>query len=383
MTSSLSSSSSSLPESASAFPFGTVVVTSPSFSGDTASIATTASGTATGGGPLAHLASTLPPEVRVLGTSDPYGARCGSGGGTIAALDYAEAASAASAAASCEHANDGGKDTHATCTADHTTDPPSVLIVHAGGESSRCPTQMVLGKAWSSLPVAAASSSSSSSAGDECNNDQLQSSNTAPAAAAAAAAAPTPQNPTALLVSELSTLLRDLPRGSVVVAASDVLLGLPKGISFDFSATAGTTGTSSTSSSGTSHRSSSSSRDSVIGLAVPAPLHTAKNHGVYVLEPYLEHVHDDDRLNLSEHDGDGGGTCKDGGGDNGNGNDGAGDIGGESNCKDGTGSNDSGNMCKRRKVMAASDNAQEGIDAGASTDARQNMLRARTVTRFL
>ena len=377
------SSSSSSPSSA--FPFGTVVVTSPSFSG-TAATTTVNSGGGSGGGrgggrggPLAHLASTLPPYVRVLGTSDPYGARCGSGGGTIAALDYADAASAASAAASCEHANDGGKGTHATSTADHNTDPPSVLIVHAGGESSRCPTQMVLGKAWSSLPVAAPSSTSSSSAGDD--HDQMQSSNTAPAAAAAAA--PTPQNPTALLVSELSTLLRDLPRGSVVVAASDVLLGLPRGISFDFSTTSSSnTGTSSTSSSGTSpHRSSSSSRDSVIGLAVPAPLHTAKNHGVYVLEPYLEHVHDDDRLNLSEHDGDGGGTCKDGGGDNGNG--GGGDIGGESNCKDGTGSNDSGNMCKRRKVMAASDNAQEGVDAGASTDARQNMLRARTVTKFL
>ena len=141
---------------------------------------------------------------------------------------------------------------------------------------------MVLGKAWSSLPVAAPTTTTSRS------NDE----------GFGAHAAPTPQNPTALLVSELSGLLRDLPRGSVVVAASDVLLGLPGGVSFDFSA-------------------SSLPSDGVIGLAVPAPLHTAKNHGVFVLEPYSEHVSDNDRLDLSgnHHDGgarnDGGGGVRD------------------------------------------------------------------------
>ena len=139
---------------------------------------------------------------------------------------------------------------------------------------------MVLGKAWSSFPVAAPTTSTCSRSNDE----------------GFGAHAPTPQNPTALLVSELSSLLRDLPRGSVVVAASDVLLGLPGGVSLDFSA-------------------SSLPSDGVIGLAVPAPLHTAKNHGVFVLESYSEHVQDDDRLDLSGDRHDGGARNDVGGGD--------------------------------------------------------------------
>ena len=77
------------PEAAAAaeFPFGTVVVTSPSFvSGsitttgstiDSDTCSTSASASARRCrrvvGPLAHLARTLPPHVRVLGTSDPHG----------------------------------------------------------------------------------------------------------------------------------------------------------------------------------------------------------------------------------------------------------------------------------------------------------------------
>ena len=61
---------------AAAFPFGTVVVTSPSFVSGTScarTSSTSASASARRVGPLAHLAGTLPPHVRVLGTSDPYG----------------------------------------------------------------------------------------------------------------------------------------------------------------------------------------------------------------------------------------------------------------------------------------------------------------------
>jgi len=194
---------------------------------------------------------------------------------------------------------------------------------------------MVLGKAWSSLPVAAAPSSRSGGAAD---------------------VPPTPQNPTALLVSELSALLVGLPRGSVAVAASDVLLGLPRGISFDFRPSS-------------SNRSSS---DSVIGLAVPAPLRTAKNHGVYVLEPYEEHVRDDDRLNLSEHDGgeESHADCSNGGA-----------CGACCACRPSHGGNDE--LCKKRKAVVlgaetttCTFHAQEGIGD-------QMVLRPRAVTRFL
>lgn len=69
---------------AAAFPFGTVVVTSPSFVGGSSTSCTRTSSTRTCSstsasarrrrvGPLAHLAGTLPPHVRVLGTSDPHG----------------------------------------------------------------------------------------------------------------------------------------------------------------------------------------------------------------------------------------------------------------------------------------------------------------------
>mmetsp|Transcript_33248 Transcript_33248/g.67077 ORF Transcript_33248/g.67077 Transcript_33248/m.67077 type:complete len:1318 (-) Transcript_33248:2390-6343(-) len=251
---------SSATASSTTFPFGTVVVTSPSF-------------TSSSDGPLSHLAKTLPPNVRVLGTSDPYGARCGSGGGTIAALDYADAADAYADAAS---------DTSTSCSRCSGEGVGSVLIVHAGGESSRCPTQMVLGKAWSSLPVAA-------NAAPDINNNSTASSIT-DVGSHAHTPPTTPQNPTALLISELSTLLRDLPRGSVVVAASDVILALPSGVSFDF-----------TSRNGSVDDGYDGYDDAaVIGLAVPAPLATAKNHGVYVLEPCSEHdVHDDDGLSAN------------------------------------------------------------------------------------
>eukprot|EP00957_Ditylum_brightwellii_P022549 1701179-Ditylum_brightwellii.AAC.1 len=90
----------------------------------------------------------------VLSTSDPFDARMGSGGGTIAALDYAD--EMWEKEWKKRSAGSGGKKRVKKDAAKHEEEgpqPPSVLVVHAGGESSRCPTQMTLGKAWTSLPL--------------------------------------------------------------------------------------------------------------------------------------------------------------------------------------------------------------------------------------
>lgn len=78
-------------------------------------------------------------------------------------------------------------------------------------------------------------------------------------------------NPTSLMIDALGSLFENVPRGSVVVAASDVLLqfdnvndGEKKVIDFSFV--------------------NEDSSNCVIGLAVPAPLSTAKNHGVFVID---------------------------------------------------------------------------------------------------
>ena len=72
-----------------------------------------------------------------------------------------------------------------------------MLICHAGEESICCLTHITLSKAWTSLPTRVA--------GED-----------------AAVVA----NPTARLTASLSRLCRNAPRGSVVVAALDVLLDL-------------------------------------------------------------------------------------------------------------------------------------------------------------
>jgi fucokinase len=168
--------------------FDAVVVTSPD---DTAAKAAQ-------NGPLQQISS-----ATFISTHDPYNTRCGSGGGTLAAMML--------------------------CPPEQT-----VLIVHAGGESSRCPTQMVLGKSWTTLATS--------------TNRQVQLT-----------------NPTFLIVQKLTYLLRGIPRGSLVVAASDTLLHLPvTNDTYDWN----------------------SYPNAVIGLAVPAPLETAKNHGVYVLDDH-------------------------------------------------------------------------------------------------
>jgi len=175
--------------------FHTIVVTSPNESAAQAALE----------GPLHPSNLPTSSSVKIISTCDPYQTRLGSGGGTLAALSQADASSKA----------DG-----------------SVLIIHAGGQSSRCPTQMTLGKAWTDLPVLLD------------NKTRLT-------------------NPTYTLIEALSNLL--IPSGSIVVAASDVILHWPS------------------SSDEQKLDLTKVSHDKVVGLAVPAPLTTAQNHGVFSL----------------------------------------------------------------------------------------------------
>lgn len=115
----------------------------------------------------------------------------------------------------------------------------NILIVHAGGESSRCPTQMVMGKAMTSLP---------------CRNSERV------------------QTPLSLLLRELEKLLQHYDsRGILVVAASDTLLSLGN---FDLSSSRGLPVE------WTAWQKSSSSHD-ILGVAVPASYDIASRHGVY------------------------------------------------------------------------------------------------------
>eukprot|EP00980_Cylindrotheca_fusiformis_P008613 scaffold1830_cov117-Cylindrotheca_fusiformis.AAC.12 len=148
-----------------------------------------------------HIQRKYRQEVRLVSTCDPFGARCGSGGGTIAALEYA-------------------------------SPDESVLVLHAGGDSSRCPTQMILGKAWTCMP-----------------NAQYR-------------------NPTIWLLDQLVSLyeVAKFPKGTLIVAATDCLLSFfEKGEDIP------------------STWNCQYSSKSVLGVAVPAPLETAKNHGVYIM----------------------------------------------------------------------------------------------------
>lgn len=180
-------------------PFHTIVVTSPDGAAADAALK----------GPLdpPYLPFLDHDRPRILSISDPFGTRVGSGGGTLNALSEAE-----------------------KLNSNVSTTSGSLCIIHAGGQSSRCPTQMVLGKAWTSLPMVQ-------------NRKHFVS------------------NPTYILMKSLSVLLRDLPQGSVVVAASDVVLDLPdKPLDFG-----------------------NLLHDKVLGIAVPTSLYTAKNHGVFCL----------------------------------------------------------------------------------------------------
>lgn len=219
--------------------FDVLVVTSPD----------STAAKATEDGPLQELfdtATTTGASPRLLSTHDPYDTRCGSGGGTLAAMMKALNSSTESSTESST--------TAATTTANTAE---SILIIHAGGESSRCPTQMVLGKSWTTLPCSTTATATTNN--DNHSNNKIQS-------------------PTSLMVHRLMDLLVGLPKGSVVVAASDTLLKLGD----DSIPTIDWSG----------------KLDAVIGVAVPAPLETATNHGVYVLASNDNHNDNDNSTSI-------------------------------------------------------------------------------------
>lgn len=167
------------------FPFDHVVITFPD----------ARAAEAARRGPFQHIRRKYP-HTRLVATTDPHDARVGSGGGTLAALP---------------------------------SEGSTVLMLHAGGQSSRCPTQIVLGKAWTSLPT---------------REHQLI-------------------TPIEIWIQQCHDLFQGIPRGTLVVVSSDTLLQLPH-----------------------TARPEWSSYEGVLGLAVPAPLHTAQNHGVFSLSPH-------------------------------------------------------------------------------------------------
>jgi galactokinase/mevalonate kinase-like predicted kinase len=206
------------PSIAAHYPFDLVVVTFPDEGAANVAIE----------GPLRDLKETYP-NTKFLATCDPLGCRCGSGGGTLAALEHAVSV-------------EGNKSPISQKT---------ILILHAGGDSSRCFTQMALGKAWTNLPLV-----------DDRTGDEVLS------------------NPILLCMDSVARIFSQshrLPRGSVVIAASDCLLSIPhyrsQGASIlDY-----------TRELGASHHDNRHPMPDVLGVTFPAAWETAKNHGVYVL----------------------------------------------------------------------------------------------------
>lgn len=176
-------------------------------------------------------------EVLVLAASDPAGARVGSGGGTLNALS--ELRAALRSGASSRDLGD-----------------VAVLMVHSGGDSQRSPTNSVCGKAWSAL-------NSSSSAGPDKDD----------ADADADEGESIINTPLDLLMEQLLPLFHDVPKGSMVVASSDVLLILPRDRPRpDWAAVRG-----------------------VVGLATHVPAELGPNHGAYVVAS----AEDDERASPS------------------------------------------------------------------------------------
>ena len=187
-----------------------------------------------------------PGSVCLLAVADPNGARIGSGGGTINALDAAARALtaarrtvlSAASGSSAKGFNDGdeeegGDSDDASGYHEPIDDVVAVagshriLIVHSGGDSQRSPLQSVCGKAWCTL--------SSSAPGMTGGGGGSISSGAAGAAGAAGEEihpsqqlAP-PRSPLELLLVTLFRLSGDgaLPPGSSVVACADVLLLVP------------------------------------------------------------------------------------------------------------------------------------------------------------
>ncbi|KAL7458250.1 hypothetical protein ACHAWC_009791, partial [Mediolabrus comicus] len=190
-----------------------------------------------------------------ISSCDPYGTRLGSGGGTLAAL--AEA-----------------REAYYQINSSDKISEPTVLICHAGGESSRCPTQITLGKAWTSLPI---QQQHQQQPHQKRHQQQQQEDDEVVL------------NPTSLLIATLSTIFQNVPRGSVVVAASDVLLSFQR-----------CTNNSVITSNVTKVIQFNETHGGVIGLAVPAPLSTAKNHGVFVLDDDKDDDDNDEELSSSQ-----------------------------------------------------------------------------------
>ena len=202
------------------FPFDAVVITFPD-----AKAARSASK-----GPLEELRKAYS-TTRILASCDPFQLRVGSGGGTLNALE--EVLQNITAPERIPRDN-----------SSLSPSPLSVLILHAGGASSRCPTQMVLGKAWTSLPT----------------QDGII------------------MTPVWLWFQLAQKLFAKIPAGSVVVIASDTLLDL-----------ADETSSSSSSlhwedmATAMEDHSVNSLHSAVVALSVPASLTVAKNHGVFVV----------------------------------------------------------------------------------------------------
>ena len=187
-------------------PFGVVVLTFPD-----ARAASAASR-----GPLWGDLSRRYPDVAFLATADPFGCRVGSGGGTLAAiaevtewrqLDPANNPSSSSSSSSSSS---------------------NILILHAGGQSSRCPTQMCFGKAWTTFPTATGL-----------------------------------VTPIHIWLDFMFRQFIALPKGSIAVIAADTMLRIPP--------------------SGSSQNNLHGDSRSVVVLTVPAPLRTATNHGVFIM----------------------------------------------------------------------------------------------------
>jgi galactokinase/mevalonate kinase-like predicted kinase len=194
-------------------PFDVIVVTCPDERAAEAALE----------GPLAQLQLQYP-KIYMTATCDPLGVRCGSGGGTLAAMDLIP-----------------------------NVETSRSLVLHAGGDSSRAPTQMVLGKAWTTLP------SSLNNNGNESRSSPLS------------------MNPTVWMLQQLMKRFPNLPPGSVIVVAADTILSLLSQKKND------------------GNNNSVGIMDStkmmvvptnvaVLGVAVPAPFTTAKNHGVFGLD---------------------------------------------------------------------------------------------------
>ena len=185
-------------------------------------------------------------DVKIISTCDPFGARCGSFGGTLAALELI--------------LDDADADDKNDNTNHPLVEMETVLCLHAGGDSSRCPLSMILGKAWTNLP-----------------SDDYR-------------------NPIAWLIHQLEDLFykANIPKGSLLVTATDCLISLGQEEEQQQQRQEADGGDDNGNNESIQGDADGDSADdlaatqtldpfTVLGVAVPAPLNTAKNHGVFVM----------------------------------------------------------------------------------------------------